>query len=136
MHRLRTFTLLALSAAIAAPAAVWAQNIEPNTAYITGLVTQTSSILRLLLPLVVTLALLLFFWGLAMFILNADNEEARGKGRSMMVWGLVALFVIVAVWGLVGLLAQIFGVKKGGSVDIPGVQSPDTSGGLLGGEDI
>ena len=99
---------------------------KPDLGYISSLVNSLGDILNLLLPIVVTLALLFFFWGLALFILNADNEEARGKGRSIMVWGIVALFVIVAVWGLVGLLAQIFGVETGKSAPVPGVGTLDT----------
>jgi succinate dehydrogenase/fumarate reductase cytochrome b subunit len=93
----------------------------PNTGYITAIVTSAQAILNLLIPLVVTIALILFFWGLALFIMNAGDEEARKRGRAIMIWGVVALFVIVAVWGLVALLANIFNVETGAVQAVPGV---------------
>lgn len=58
--------------------------------------------------LVVALALLFFFWGVAKFILNADNEEKRKEGKSVMMWGIIALFVMLFVWQIVNILANTF----------------------------
>jgi hypothetical protein len=58
--------------------------------------------------LVVALALLFFFWGLAKFIFNADNVEKRSEGKSVMVWGVIALFVMLFVWQIVNILANTF----------------------------
>ncbi|OHA91952.1 MAG: hypothetical protein A2723_00400 [Candidatus Zambryskibacteria bacterium RIFCSPHIGHO2_01_FULL_52_18] len=55
----------------------------------------------LLVPLVASLALLAFFWGLAKFIYNVSGDEkAVGEGKNLMKWGLIALFVMVSVWGI------------------------------------
>ena len=64
-------------------------------------------------PVIVALALLYFFWGLAKYILAAGDEAAQAQGRSIMIMGIIALFVIVAVWGLVQVLASTFGVDTG-----------------------
>ena len=76
----------------------------------------TDLIYKSVVPLLVALAVVYFIWGLITFIKNADSEPEREKGRSRMIWGVIALFVIVAVWGLVGVLANTFGVRVG----IPG----------------
>ena len=65
-------------------------------------------IIALAIPVVISLALLYFFWGLAKFILHADDESERAKGKSIMVWGIVALFVIVTVWGIIAVLQSTF----------------------------
>ena len=66
-------------------------------------------------PILVSLALLFFFWGMANFILHAGNTEERKKGRDVMVWGLIALFVILSVAGLVAVLQMsVFGDPGGG----------------------
>ena len=50
----------------------------------------------------VSLALLGFFWGLAKFVFRIEgNEKAVEEGKRVMKWGLLALFVIVSVWGIV-----------------------------------
>lgn len=92
-----------------------------NLGYLSNMVGDTQSILNMLLPLVVTLALLFFFWGIMVFILNAGDPEGRSKGIHIMIWGIVALFVIVSIWGIVGLLGSIFGIQLGGSAPVPGV---------------
>jgi len=67
-------------------------------------------ILGALIPLLIGLALVWFLWGAAKFILNADDKFEREEGSKRMLWGIIALFVMVSVWGLVGILAQTFGV--------------------------
>ncbi len=70
------------------------------------LVNSFGNIIELLIPIVGAIALLYFFWGLAKFILASGDEEERGKGKHIMIWGIVALFVIVSVWGLVRWLQE------------------------------
>lgn len=74
-------------------------------------------------PLVMGIALLGFFWGLAMFIFNQGNEEKKGEGKNIMLWGIIALFVMVAVWGLVGFIsnALLGNTITGGDVNVPGI---------------
>lgn len=72
-------------------------------------------------PLLITAAVVVFMWGVTQYILNADDSTKRSEGRSFIVWGLVALFVIVSVWGLVAVLQNTFGLE--GAVLIPQLQS-------------
>ena len=83
---------------------------NPDFEYVRGLGEETGSVITILLVLVVSFALLFFFYGLAKFILNAGDESARQEGRNIMFWGIIALTVIVAVWGLVQVVATLFGV--------------------------
>jgi len=61
-----------------------------------------------LLPIVIALALLYFFWGLAKFVLASGDEDAKETGKRIMLWGIVAFFVMVSVWGLVNFLDRAF----------------------------
>ena len=72
-------------------------------------------------PIVVALAVLFFFWGLALFILNAGDEEKRSKGRSIMIWGVIAIFVIFTVFGLVNVLSETFDIEEGGTRTPPSI---------------
>lgn len=56
------------------------------------------------------LALLLFFWGAAMFILKSSDQEGREKGKRHMLWGLVGMFIMVAVFGILRLIVDSFGI--------------------------
>ena len=40
-----------------------------------------------------------------------DNEEAKkAKGRSFMIWGIIALTVMISIWGLVRILTGTFNI--------------------------
>lgn len=65
-----------------------------------------------LVPIVMTLALLYFFYGLAKYIMNAGDEAKAKEGKSIMIYGIIALFVMVSVWGVVYLLQ--------GTLEVPG----------------
>lgn len=61
-----------------------------------------------IVPLLVALALAGFVYGIIKFFLNPDNEEKKKDGKSFMFWGLITLFVIVTLWGIVGILSNTF----------------------------
>jgi len=85
-----------------------------------GLITAFGGIVGSLLPIVAGLALLYFFWGLAKFILRAGEEKGREEGKQIMMWGIIALFVMVSIWGIVGFISDdLFGVGNGGSMPNP-----------------
>ncbi len=86
-----------------------------------GRVPLMQNILGALTPIVVGLALLYFFWGLAKYILAQGNDENKEDGKMIMVWGIIALFVMVSVWGIIGLLGQTTGVDSGGTINLPTV---------------
>lgn len=82
-------------------------------------------ILDLLIPIVITLAVVIFFFGLAMYLVKADEDKE--KGRTIMIYGIITLFVMVAVWGLVGVIAETFDINRGGTAPIPEVRLPGSS---------
>jgi len=72
----------------------------------------------MLVPLAFILALLFFFWGIAKYIRSAGSEKDEGK--KVMVWGIVALFVMASVWGLVAFLqGELLGGSGPNSIPIP-----------------
>lgn len=69
------------------------------------------TLINSVVPLLFTLAVVAFIWGIIQYFLNPENEEARKKGKSFMIWGIIALFVMISMWGLVNVLSNTFGVK-------------------------
>jgi hypothetical protein len=80
-----------------------------------------NNLVNQLIPLTMALALLAFFWGLVKYIWSSGNEEGKADGKNIMIAGIVGLFVMVSIWGLVGIIAQTFGVRTGGTQTPPGV---------------
>jgi hypothetical protein len=68
------------------------------------------TISRFIVPLVFGLAMVLFIWGVVQYVINTDDETKKKKGKMFMIWGIVALSVMVSVWGLVKILGNTFGV--------------------------
>ncbi|MBP9715355.1 MAG: hypothetical protein KBD52_02605 [Candidatus Pacebacteria bacterium] len=68
--------------------------------------------------LIFAIALVTFIWGVVQYVIT-DNEEKRAKGKQLMVWGLIGLFVMVTVWGLVNILAVTFGVETSKAPTLP-----------------
>ncbi|OHA89873.1 MAG: hypothetical protein A2832_01910 [Candidatus Zambryskibacteria bacterium RIFCSPHIGHO2_01_FULL_44_22b] len=92
---------------------------------LTNLTTLLNSIKNLVdtaLPIVVGLGLLAFFWGLVKFVFAAGDEEARKGAKSMMIYSVVALFIMVSIWGLIGFIGGAFNINQGGDLSVPGVQ--------------
>ena len=61
------------------------------------------------LPFLVALALLAFFKGLVAFIAKSGDAKNHEEGRDLMVWGLVGLFAMISVFGILRLLLDDFG---------------------------
>ncbi len=99
------------------PALVFAQNPNPNPdlGFVSNLSNQTLSVVDGFIPLALAIAMLVFIWGLVVFISQSGNEQAKEEGKRKMIWGIIALFVIVSVWGLVALLQTLVGVGGGGA---------------------
>ena len=78
-------------------------------------------ILNVAIPVLMVLGVVYFIWGVIEFM-TAKDEEKRKEGRSKMIWGIVGLFVIIAVWALVDVIAGSFNIGTGGGPSgIPGV---------------
>ena len=58
------------------------------------------------------LAMVYFLYGLAQYLLSPDNEEVRKTSKSHMIWGLVGLFIMVAVFGIMKLILNTLGENK------------------------
>jgi len=69
-----------------------------------------------LVPIFIGFAIVVFFWGILKFIGNAGDQKAIEDGKKIMIWGLVGLFVIVSMWGLVGFLQETLNIGNIGSV--------------------
>ncbi|MBT3282608.1 hypothetical protein HON59_00465 [bacterium] len=63
-------------------------------------------IINPLIGLLFAAGLVFFLWGLAQFIMNADSEEGRTKGKQHMVWGIVGMFIMVGAYAIINILSN------------------------------
>lgn len=86
------------------------------------LIAALGDVVNIATPVIVGIALIAFFWGLAKFIFSAGDEEKRESGKHIMIWGIVALFVMVSIWGIVRFIGDALDIEEGGEVPTPGIE--------------
>ena len=63
--------------------------------------------------LILALAVLIFLYGLVGYIANSGDESKRKESVQYIFYGILGIFVMVSVWGLVSLLAGFIGESVG-----------------------
>lgn len=62
-------------------------------------------IINYLIRILFAVSVLFFLYGVfTLMFVHGTNEESRSKGKKFMLWGIISLFVMISVWGLVTLL--------------------------------
>ena len=78
-----------------------------------GIIDNIIIFLGNLILLIIAIAVLIFFYGLVGYISNSGDETKRKESLQYILYGIFGLFVMVAVWGLVSLLAGFIGESVG-----------------------
>jgi len=78
---------------------------------IQDLASEIIKIINYVIPILIAVALVYFIWGMVKYIRDAGQEAKREKGRAVMIHGIIALFMMIAVWGIVNLLLSTFGLE-------------------------
>lgn len=92
-----------------------AQNVES----IGDLIGVIGGLINQLTPLLFALATIYLIWNLVKYIeAGKGDEKTRGEARDSIILAVVLLFVMVSIWGLVGVLKGTFDVGEAGP-DIP-----------------
>lgn len=82
---------------------------------VTTILTQVLTVLNIIVPIVLGLLVIYFIYGLIKYV-TAKDDEAKKEGRSIMIYGIIGIFVAASIWGLVALIATFTGVGQGGSI--------------------
>lgn len=101
-----------------------AQQGQVNVTALYQLINAAQNIVTALVPFAIGLAVLAFFWFLITFIWKGDDPAHRKTALAGMGWSVVALFIMVSIWGIIGFLGSIVGVGQGGSIPTPTVPRP------------
>lgn len=64
-----------------------------------------------LIVLMFSVALVYFLYGVFEFLMNADKADEREIGKSHMIWGIVGMFIMFAVFTILHLIEQTVGVS-------------------------
>ncbi|TSC79100.1 MAG: hypothetical protein G01um101429_607 [Parcubacteria group bacterium Gr01-1014_29] len=93
------------------PLSVFAQND------LTDIFERFGSLLNVIITVLMVLATVVFLWGIVKYLTAGGDEEKIKEARSMIIWGIIFLAVMVAVWAFVNIVLDfVFG-----NAAIPGV---------------
>ena len=98
---------------------VGAQNDAPGQGLV-NLVKLIQQLIGLAGPILLSLGVLAFFFGLIMFIWKGSEGEEKRKGwLQFMGYALIAIFAMVSVWGIVAFIGSTLGIGNVQSIPTP-----------------
>ena len=84
--------------------------------FVQGIVDQ---IINPIIGILFAAALVLFLYGLLVFILNAGEQAKREAGKSHLLWGIIGMTVMVSVYAILSVGLATFGISGGGDGGYP-----------------
>ncbi len=81
-----------------------------------------NTFLNALIGLFITLAIVVFFWGLIKYLWDVGGSEDKSEGLQIMMYGVIAIFVMVSIWGIIRLLQNTFKVTSTDPIIPKGIQ--------------
>lgn len=93
------------SIALLAPAVASAQALAPVT-NINDVSSKLLGIGNIILYLLIAAAVIFIVWNVVMYLVKDGEDKSKSAGN--ILWGIVGLFIIVSIWGLVNILTNTF----------------------------
>lgn len=67
------------------------------------------NIINPLIGLIFVAAVVMFLWGVTKYIKGAASDSDRETGTKHITWGLVGMFIMVSVYGIIRMALTTFG---------------------------
>lgn len=61
------------------------------------------------IPILIGFAVIVFLWGIVIFIKDGGDESKREEGKQFMFWGVIGISFILCIWSFVAILSGTFG---------------------------
>ncbi|HEY4509126.1 MAG TPA: hypothetical protein VJC13_02485 [Candidatus Paceibacterota bacterium] len=106
-----------LVATLSFPAIIFAFSLKDST--FSQTIGYVLEVIRILIPILSAIAFITFFWGLSKFLLNSGKPEEIKNGRSYMLWGILALFILLSFMAIVKFISK--DLEIGSNPSVPGV---------------
>lgn len=97
-----------------------------NLSPLVSLISALAKVVGMLVPVLVTMGLAVFLWGLVKYMWGSGAGPEIDKAKTLMKWGLVILFVMVSVWGIIALMQAALGINANATGKAPQIIYPGT----------
>ena len=94
------------------PSFAFAQNSWGGCNSVAVCIGSALYLVKIAVPFLIAIAVIYFIWTIIQFTI-AGGEEEKGKAKAQIGWGILGLFIIVSVWGLVQFLRTSTGIGAG-----------------------
>ena len=91
-------------------------------------------IINPIIILMFAIALAVFIYGVLQFIMTSDTEEGKKVGKQHIMWGLIGMFIMIAVFTIMRIIINTIGVdlnSPNGYVNTSGTHQPTVDSGDL-----
>lgn len=109
------------------PALVFAQG---KITTFEGLVNKFITLIKYVVPLIFAIALVAFLWGIFQYFFS--GAEKKEEAKDFLLYGIIGLFIMVSVWGLVRILTGTF-LLENAQPNLPSLGAGGSSSGTSGG---
>ncbi len=115
---------------IVLPALLWALPLAASAQMqpLAKLIGAIAVLVGTLVPILVTLGLAVFLWGLVRYLWGSGGKADIEGAKKLIKWGLLILFVMVSVWGIINLMQAALNVNKNAEARGPGILYPGVGG--------
>lgn len=96
-------------AALLLPLVANAQNVGQG---LFGTFNLFNRLLNSVMALCVLVAVIAVFYGVIRYLFSKDNREAAHKGMIMAIYGIIAIAIMVSIWGIINILQSTFGINS------------------------
>ncbi|MDE1975075.1 MAG: hypothetical protein KGI49_00995 [Patescibacteria group bacterium] len=96
--------------AVLAPSVAFAQSNQIND--FNSLTVKLTNIGTTIISILIALGVIYIVWNAVQFIMAADNADKRKEKGQALLYGIVGLFVILSIWGLVAILTGTFSTQN------------------------
>jgi len=97
-----------------------------NLSPVSNLINAFGQIVGALVPILVTLALVVFLWGLVRYLWGGGSEPDIEGAKQLIKWGLITLFVVVSIWGIIALMQTALNINENAAGKAPQLQYKGT----------
>lgn len=80
---------------------------------IKNIIQEVHTIAFMAIKLLIAMATVVFIWGIIKYILYSNDTKKATEAKQFMLWGVIGLFTIVAMWGLVLVIQKTFNLGPG-----------------------
>lgn len=81
-------------------------------------------IINTIIYILMSVATAVFLWGMVKYISSGADEKTKEASKGTIKAGIIGLFMMVAIWGIVNVLVRTFGVGNDGTPIGPGYKNP------------